>query len=87
MAILLLCFDEVLRCRDKGVGDDPCVWKKDCPICKAFTADQVQQLATPTYRTKKEKEQKKMASGSPVSATPTLVDPSEVKLVGRVGGD
>ena len=22
------------RCRDKGVGDDPCVLKKDCSICK-----------------------------------------------------
>ena len=60
--------------------------KKNCPICKAFTADQVQQLATLTYRTRKEKEQKTV-SASPVSATPTLVDPSEVKLLGRVEGE
>ena len=38
------------RCRDKGVGEDDCVVKKDCSICKAFTPEQVQQLATPTYR-------------------------------------
>ena len=25
------------RCRDKGVGDDPCVKKLDCQICKSFT--------------------------------------------------
>ena len=25
------------RCREKGVGDDPCVKKLDCEICKAFT--------------------------------------------------
>ena len=25
------------RCREKGVGDDPCVKKLDCQICKAFT--------------------------------------------------
>ena len=39
-----------VRCRDKGVGNDPCVLKKDCPICKTFTPEQIQQLATPTYR-------------------------------------
>ena len=25
------------RCCEKGVGDDPCVKKQDCQICKAFT--------------------------------------------------
>ena len=44
------------RCREKGVGDDPCVKKLDCQICKAFTPAQVQQLATPTYRSRKERE-------------------------------
>ena len=38
------------HCRDKGVCDDPCVLKKDCDVCKGFTPDQIQQLATPTYR-------------------------------------
>ena len=42
------------RCREKGVGDDPCVKKLDCQICKAFTPAQVQQLATPTYKARKE---------------------------------
>ena len=41
------------RCKDKGVGDDPSVLKKDCSICKAFTPEQLQQLATPTHRDKK----------------------------------
>ena len=44
------------RCRHKGVGEDKCVLKKDCPICKAFTPEQIQQLATPTYRDRKNKE-------------------------------
>ena len=56
------------RCRDKVVGEDNCVLKKDCPICKAFTPEQVQQLVTPTYRERKNKD-KKMVSSSP---TPTL---------------
>ena len=56
------------RCRDKGVGDDPCVLKKDCDVCKGFTPDQIQQLATPTYRDQKET--------TVSSSAPTLVDPA-----------
>ena len=71
------------RCREKGVGDDPCVMKLDYQICKAFTPSQVQQLATPTYKSRKERgEQKKTEATS--SATPTLVDPAEVTLLGWV---
>ena len=74
------------RCREKGVGDDPCVKKLDCQICKAFTPAQVQQLATLTYKSRKERgEQKKSEVSS--DATPTLVDPSEVTLLGRVNTD
>ena len=74
------------RCREKGVGDDPCVKKLDFQICKVFTPAQVQQLATPTYRSRKERgEQKKSDVSS--DATPTLVDPSEVTLLGRVSTD
>ena len=68
------------RCRDKGVGDDPCVLKKDCDVCKGFTPEQVLQLATPTYRDRKNKEKKATAS----SSTPTLVDPAHVSVLGKV---
>ena len=67
----------------KGVGEDACVAKKDCPICKAFTPEQVQQLATPTYRERKSKD-KKTASASPA---PTLVDPTHVSVLGKVEGE
>ena len=83
MATLWLCLNGHLKCahcRDKEVGDDPCVLKKDCSICRASTPEQIQQLATPTYRTRKEKERKKMVSASPVSATPTHMDPSQVSM-------
>ena len=70
------------RCRDKGIGDDPCVLKHDCSICKPFTPEQIQQLATPTYRDRKNKDEK--VSASP---TPTLVDPSQVSVLGRVDGE
>ena len=51
-----------------------------------YTVEQVQQLATPTYRTRKEKEQKKMVAASPVTSTPTLVAPKDVKLIGWIEG-
>ena len=74
------------RCREKGVGDDPCVKKLDCQICKAFTPAQVQQLATPTYKSRKEcGEQKKSEVSSDV--TPAHMDPSGVTLLGRVSTD
>ena len=69
------------RCRDKGVGDDPCVKKLDCQICKAFTPAQIHQLATPTYKVRKECSEQKKTEGN-ASTTPTLVDPSEVTLLG-----
>ena len=69
-------------CRDKGVGDDPCVLKKDCDVCKGFTPEQVLQLATPTYRDRKNKEKK-----ATVSSTPTLVDPAHVCVLGKVEKD
>ena len=49
-----------VTCREKGVGDDPCVKKLDCQICKAFTPAQIQQLATPTYKSRKEREQRRL---------------------------
>ena len=61
------------RCREKGVGDDPCVKKIDCQICKVFTPSQVQHLATPTYKARKERgEQKKSMTELSSDATPTL---------------
>ena len=72
------------RCREKRLGDDPCVQKLDCQICQAFTPAQVKQLFTHTYQSRKECDLKKTATDSSASATPTLVDPSEVTLLGRV---
>ena len=70
----------------------PDVWRKfrklDCQICTGFTPAQIQQLATPTYKSRKERgEQKKMATETPSSATPTLVVPSDVRLLGWVNSD
>ena len=74
------------RCRDKGVGDDPCVKKLDCQICKAFTPAQIHQLATLTYKARKERSEQKKTEGN-ATTTPTLVDPLEVTLLGRVSCD
>ena len=61
------------RCRDKGLGNDPCVQKKECAICRGFNPEQIQQLSTPTYKDRKDKK----ATAS--SSTPTLVDVCWVK--------
>ena len=71
------------RCRDKGVGEDNCILKKDCAVCKSFTPEQVQQLATPTYRERKNKDKKIVLS----SPAPSLVDPSHVSVLSKVEGE
>ena len=39
-----------VRCRDKGIGDDPCVLKEICGICDLFTDTQRSMLSTPHTR-------------------------------------
>ena len=46
------------RCHDKGKGSEPCIGNKDTPDCKfcnSLTPEQCAQLATPSYKLKKEK--------------------------------
>ena len=76
-------------CRDKGKGKDPCIEKPDttdCKFCNSLTEDQHLQLATPSYKLKKEKrEAKKMeASSSPSKDSTSLVDPATVSVIGAV---
>ena len=72
------------RCKEKGVGDNPCVKKQECKICQALTPAQLKQLSTPTYQFRKERDLNKSFSNSPASVTPTLVDPADVSVLGRV---
>ena len=60
------------RCRDKKLGDDPCVKDQTCPICDSFTEQQRTMLSTPQYKIRKDKK-----SG-------LLVSPSKVTVVGVV---
>ena len=62
------------RCRDKSLGEDPCVLKLPCEYCEVLTPQQVIQLATPTYKLRKEKSKGK----------DTLIDPSTVTVVAQV---
>ena len=65
------------RCRDKGLGEDPCVKKLQCDVCDQFTLEQIVQLATPTYKLRKEKKLEREG----------LVDPSTVKVLSPVEQD
>ena len=73
------------RCRDKKKGSDPCTKSppEDCQNCDALTPDQRTQIATPSYKLKKEK---KDAKSTPVkdSDNSTLVDPALVSVVAVV---
>ena len=65
------------RCCDKGIGQDPCVEKKPCQICDNLSEDQKKQLATPTYRTRKELQKK-------ISSPSQTVNPADVMVLGKV---
>ena len=59
------------QCREKGIGDDPCVAGKDCELCNSLSPEQLKQLATPTYKIRKEK----------CLSDKGLVDPSTVTVL------
>ena len=66
-----------VRCREKGAGSDPCVQgKEDSAACLLLTPEQRKQLATPTYKLRKEKKSS--------TKQEVLVDPSSVSVVGPV---
>ena len=65
------------RCRDKGQGEDPCVKQPQCEFCELLTPEQVVQLATPTYKLRKEKQKSK----------DVLIDPASVTVISHVEQD
>ena len=75
------------RCRDKGKGEKPCISNKettDCKFCNALMPEQRTQLATPSYKLKKEKREAKRVDSNPTDDT-SLVDPTTVSVIGAVG--
>ena len=75
------------RCREKGKGTDDCVKKpqsSNCKICNAFSEEQRLQLATPSYRIKKEKREAKKLETTPIKDTEALVDPASVSVIGPI---
>ena len=77
-----------VRCHDKKKGSDPCTKTPPttCAHCDALTQEQKDQLATPSYKLKKEKKESKSSTPLKDSDTlsPTLVDPALVSVVGVV---
>ena len=74
-------------CRDKEKGEEPCISNKetvDCKFCNALTPEQRTQLATPSYKLKKEKREAKQ-SDSNLADDSSLVDPATVSVIGAVG--
>ena len=73
------------RCRDKKKGSDPCTKSppEDCQHCDAFTPEQKTQIATPSYKLKKEKKDAKSTPAKD-SDNSTLVDPALVSVLAVV---
>ena len=57
------------RCRDKKLGDDPCVKDKPCSLCDNLSESQKETLSTPSYRIRKERK------------AGLLVSPKEVTVI------
>ena len=57
----------------------------DCSLCNSLTPEQRIQLATPSYKIKKEKREAKRAESTNPTTDDTLVDPSSVEVIGVVG--
>ena len=74
------------RCRDKKKGTDTCleILTADCKFCLLLTPEQKAQLATPSYKLKKEKRDAKKAELFSPSKDSTLVDPSTVSVIAPV---
>ena len=74
------------RCRDRKKGSDPCVETPPaaCMHCDSLSAEQKEQLSTPSYKLKKEKRDAKSSTLAKDIDTlsPTLVDPALVSVVG-----
>ena len=71
----------------QGRGKEPCVsdpQTSNCQICNNLTSDQRQQLATPSYKLKKEKREAKLTEPTPSQDSEQLVDPSSVSVIGVV---
>ena len=70
-------YKKCARCRDKKLGDDPCVKDKDCSVCDNLMEVQKSMLATPQYQIRKDKKSVVLVSPSKV----TVVGPDERLLM------
>ena len=64
--------EKCARCRDKKIGEDPCVKGLDCLICEGFTDSQRETLSTPACKIRKDRR-----SGA-------LVSPKDVTVISTV---
>ena len=60
------------RCRDKGIGDDPCVKDKQCSVWDSFSDERRDLISTPSYRIRKDRK------------AGILVSPKEVEVIAPV---
>ena len=62
------------RCRDKVIGDDPCVKDKQCSVCDSFS-DELRELISTPYRIRKDRK------------AGILVSPKDVEVIAPIDSD
>ena len=71
------------RCREKKLGEDPCVKDKPCSLCDNFSDTQKETLSTPSYRIRKERKAGLLVSPKEV----TVISPVEDLLSANAPAD
>ena len=71
------------RCREKKIGDDPCVKDKSCSLCDNFSDSQRETISTPSYRIRKDRKAGLLVSPKEV----TVISPVEDLLSANVPAD
>ena len=68
------------RCRDKKVGDDPCVKGQDCDLSDKLSDSQKGMLATPQYQIRKDKKAGILISPSKVTVVGPVEEQNEIEM-------
>ena len=68
------------RCREKKLGEDPCIKDKPCSLCDSFLDTQRETLSTPSYRIRKERKAGLLVSPKEVTVMSPVEDLSSATV-------
>ena len=68
------------RCREKKIGEDPCVKGKSCSLCDNFSDSQRETISTPSYRIRKDRKAGLLVSPKEVTVISSVEDLSSANV-------